>query len=517
MKALFTIVVGILISFSSLGQLKFNIKWGSLNKNKGYDNFQIFKTPKGFASLRYVDEGEFLLEEFDKHANKVGEQEIELDSEKSFRRKTTFVEAIEYNAKWYIVFTHYDKNEDLQNLYIQEFGVQGMKNRTKITSFNAETRRKQQDITFNVIDSTRIVVRAQTPPRNSKDPVDGKILLLDNNFKLLSEKGYETSFKGNYFSFYKSPQFDASGNMVLIANVKQDKEEKKKTKLELLSFDFKTGKFSALNTDIKDNGIYDMNFLYKKDSKQVVLVGLISKENSSRRANESRFSGFIHRTYDLGQGGAIIKDKISFLKQDEIAKLIGEKAASKEKEVPSIEIRNIYYYEDGSSTLLAEVHFVITSTYTGANGMTRTMTEYFYNDILSVGFKPDGSYDSFSVIKKNQNSTGNLSLFSYLSYNHKSKIVVVFNDDEDNCEAGINRQQISNPDEFNGEKNCVVVIGKFDDKGKLKASCEGKQIVEDEQIYIRTSFNYQIDENSYLLFGSTRRSKVFSFGILTIK
>lgn len=498
------------------GQEKLNLNWGSLNENKGYPNFELYKTDNGFVSLRNTGNGEFLLEEFDKKAQKVNENELELDGERSFRKRTTYIGSSKFKDKWIIVFTHYDKDNDEQNLYIQEFSKEGMKNRFKVTSFNAESFRSQHNILYEIVNEDQIVFLAHEPTRKLKAPVEGKILVIDANYKLVKSQTFNTSFNGNTFIYYKSPTFDSKGNMYCIAKVFQEKGSDKKETIEVLKVGINSGKVNKLNTEVKECGIYDLQLIINKEKNQLITFALISKESKAKRSIENNFSGFSYKIFNL-ESGDLEKETNSFLNEDEKAKIIGSSNAKKDLELSNVITRNIHFKKDGSFTLLAEIYYYISYSNTMANGQTVTTTTYYFQSIISVDFNQNGKHELFSTIPKNQKSSGNLSIFSFLSFEQNDNIYVMFNDDIDNCENGKNRNELNRIDAFTGERNCTIVLGTYDEKRRLKANCTGKQIVEDEQIFLRTDFSYKLDDGNYVVYGSTRRNKVFSFGILKIR
>lgn len=531
----FVLIAIFLLVKTAKSQEKSSIKWGGLTKNETASiDFRIFNTKNGFLCLRFVKEGEFLLEEFNKKIEKIGSKEIELDTEKSFKRKTSFLGTFEFNSKWYMFFTHYDKEIDQQILYAQEIAKEGFKNRVKIASYDAETSRKQQDITFSVVDSNTVVVLATTPFESKKEPMTGSITLLDKNLKKVKEKKFSTLLEGKVFDYYSNPEIDKKGNLYFIAYVYQDRGDDKRAKLELVKYDLESNKFLKMKLGFPNYGIYNVTSIYLPSLNKIIAVGLLSKESDSRNSTESTFSSAFYQSFDLNEGGKVEKEKVTLIPQQEMAKLIGERKARKEKEARAMSLKKLYVNENGTITLMGEIYYVTRTDRQTSSGVfsSSQMINHFFKDVLVATFDSEGSFGNVSIIPKDQATTTfagsllsgrslalrnslELSTYGYLSFYHNGKPTILFNDDIDNCPPGGRREELTDPDPFRGESKCSIVIGKFDERGKLKATCEGKQIVEDEQLFLKTNFYHKLDDDTFLLLGTSPRGKVFAFGTLT--
>lgn len=537
MRALKLALISTLMLVSTAwSQEKSSIKWGGLTKNEAASiDFKIYNTKNGFLCLRLVKDGEFLLEEFNKKIEKVSSKELELDSEKSFKKKTSFLGTFEFNSKWFMFFTHYDKEIDQQILYAQEIGKEGFKNRVKIANYDAETSRKQQSINFSVVDSNTVVVLATTPFESKKEPMTGSITLLDKNLKKIKEKKFSTLLEGKVFDYYSTPDIDKKGNLYFIAEVYQDRGEDKKMKLELVKYDFETNKFLKMKLGFSNYGIYNVVTSYIPSTNKIIAVGLLSKESDSRNSTESKFSSAFYQSFDLNNGGKVEKEKVTPIPQQEMAKLIGERKARKEKEAGSMSLRKLYINSNGTVTLMGEIYYVVRIERQTSNGLfsSSNMYNHYLKDVLVANFENDGTFGNVSIIPKYQigstmggsllsgralelSNALSLSTLGYISFYHNGQPTILFNDDVDNCPPGGKREELKDPDPFTGERKCSIVIGKFDERGKLKATCEGKQMVEDEQLFLRTNFHHKLDDDTFLLLGTSPRGKVYAFGTLTL-
>jgi hypothetical protein len=113
-----------------------------------------------------------------------------------------------------------------------------------------------------------------------------------------------------------------------------------------------------------------------------------------------------------------------------------EKAKKKKKkgktvEMPEYDLDALVLRDDGGVLLVGERNYVISHTYTDANGNMYTTYTYYSRNIIAVNFNPDGSVKWMRRIPKSQSSHSPYFL-SYVSATYDDNLYFIYNDYVDN-------------------------------------------------------------------------------------
>jgi hypothetical protein len=93
-------------------------------------------------------------------------------------------------------------------------------------------------------------------------------------------------------------------------------------------------------------------------------------------------------------------------------KLKKRQARGKELGLPKLSFRNIIVKEDGGAVMIGEYIRIYTTTYTDANGVTRSTTHYEYDDIYVVNIDSEGEIIWSERIAKTQHTTNDGGFYS---------------------------------------------------------------------------------------------------------
>jgi hypothetical protein len=187
-----------------------------------------------------------------------------------------------------------------------------------------------------------------------------------------------------------------------------------------------------------------------------------------------------------------------------------EKAKKREEKGQDVEM---YEYDldklivrsDGGAMLIGEQYFVKTVTYTqyiGGRTTTRTVTYYYYNDIITVNINPVGDIDWAIKIPKRQMSVDDGGFYSsYAMAINKDKIYFIYNDNPDNLGySGVGK--VSNA----AGRNQVVMVASVNSKGEVTRQPLGGGAPD---VIIRPKVCEQTSYSEMVLFGQRRKTQQF--------
>ena len=147
---------------------------------------------------------------------------------------------------------------------------------------------------------------------------------------------------------------------------------------------------------------------------------------------------------------------------------------------------------------------VVTSTYTDANGNTRTTTTYYYyyNDIIVMNIDASGNLVWVEKIAKKQETTNDGGFYS--SYHVslvKDKLYFIFNDNTKNLVFKPGGTLYN----FTKSKAAITVLVEMDIKGQQTR--EALFATVDVGILARPKVCSQVSDNEMVLFGQRKRTQ----------
>jgi len=124
-----------------------------------------------------------------------------------------------------------------------------------------------------------------------------------------------------------------------------------------------------------------------------------------------------------------ITSLMSKRKQEKVKK---KKKKGKSIEMPEYDLDALIIRDDGGVILIGERSYVVSHTYTDANGNMHTTYTYYAQNIIVVNFNPDGSIKWMRRVPKSQ-SSGSPYYLSYVSATYEDNIYFIYNDHIDNA------------------------------------------------------------------------------------
>jgi hypothetical protein len=94
-------------------------------------------------------------------------------------------------------------------------------------------------------------------------------------------------------------------------------------------------------------------------------------------------------------------------------------------------VRDIVNHQDGSASLIGEIHFVVVTTSTDANGVTTTRYTYHYKDVFATRISPKGEIISTVKIAKRYAGGADLGR-AVLAFDMNNNLSVIFLDNRQN-------------------------------------------------------------------------------------
>jgi hypothetical protein len=113
-------------------------------------------------------------------------------------------------------------------------------------------------------------------------------------------------------------------------------------------------------------------------------------------------------------------------------------------------MRELNVYEDGSSLLVGEQHYIIQHTTRNANGVTQTTYTYHYNDILAVKIDADGELEWMKKLGKKQTGSSGQGGMSYKYMKGNGAHYFIFLDNVKNLDLALDERPAGHSDGAGG-------------------------------------------------------------------
>ena len=141
-----------------------------------------------------------------------------------------------------------------------------------------------------------------------------------------------------------------------------------------------------------------------------------------------------------------------------------KKKKGKKVEMPEYDLDALVIRDDGGVLLVGERAYVVSHTYTDANGHSHTSYTYYTRNIIVVNFNPDGTVKWMRRVPKSQSSSSPYYL-SYVSATYQDNIYFIYNDHVDNAK----RKKESDFGHFNMRvKKANLVAYRINSEGETK-------------------------------------------------
>lgn len=255
------------------------------------------------------------------------------------------------------------------------------------------------------------------------------LLGIDGRDSVYTRSFFRNNVEGDYILRKIEP--DNNGNIyILLENDKKDDKRMPFNQEEYLiwKYDRVTNLFIQIRVDFErplfDKLMMDIDNL----NNRLVLSGLYSDEDG--KMSEGYYVG----VYDIGVDALII-DRYEPYKQEIFTKVTG-KSEDNITGFYSFRINDVVLRYDGGVNLLIESSFDNTESmeipaFSPTTGPSyRTVNVVYYNDVVVLSTKPNGSLDWYSVVKKKQVSEDDEGFFSsYCLLTAHNNLKLIYNEE----------------------------------------------------------------------------------------
>ena len=234
---------------------------------------------------------------------------------------------------------------------------------------------------------------------------------------------------------------DSDGNAFVLSLVYNDEPVKKDKKLtyfiELLKIKPNSPAITTMPVVLQGKFVNKL-WLYETSKNKMVCAGYYNNEKDSDGANgimlfnvssDNKISGMINHEIPV----------------EVLNQFVNERAQNKNKkkdkddkaEFEDLVLRSLLVQADGSILLTGEQYYSITTTYYSQSG-SRTITTYFYNDILACKINADGSLAWMRKLPKRQKGNAGRGGMSFKYMSGEKEHYFLFLDNEKNMKLSLN-------------------------------------------------------------------------------
>ncbi len=250
-----------------------------------------------------------------------------------------------------------------------------------------------------------------------------------------------------YYEKYKQFLLSNDGDLFFILQKENKKLQKEKHHYEIHQVTA-NNQYRFFSIPMQNHLTYDIIFSYDNKNKRLTAAGLYSKKNRGR-ANGYFFMNIPpanpeNHTLVFEEFDAIVVDN-----------LLGKKA-DVEKGIADIDVQEIVHRFDGGILMILERNRIMERGGLGGAGdfNNRTITDYYFDDMIVFSIHPDGKTHWKNVLHKKQYSQSDIAVFSsYFLLKTPSSLRFIFND-EIKPENTVSEYVVKGSGEF--ERNSIL-------------------------------------------------------------
>lgn len=467
------------LQFSILYAQKITINWSEESKKefsfgsfvKGNDNDMIKLVfdveTSGF--FRKNVKMTPILTRYDGKLNEQTERLIEVDED-----DVKFDKLLNVKGKLFL-FTHkYDKETKSTSFYTSAINIKTLNSEgtpVKLGTFDAQSRSSQSTAEYELSKDSSKVLMFGLAPYSKKENEKYYIGVYDNNMKKLWDKTVELPYRDKYIYILDNVVTNEGKVGVLLKHydqevtresVTKDGEKVPSYKTKFLFYDKDNATPKEYILEVNNNYIHTLQ-VTEDNQTSLTLFGLYKQKQSGY------ITGYFTATIDknttdfkTGQLTSFPDDLVTQIKID-------KQGSDKEKDPGfsnSFKLATIVTRDDNSKDYIVEYSSARLVTVTTSNSTggfyTYTYWEYNYGDIIDINIKADGK-TTYARVPKMQVSRDIRMYSNGLYIPYKDKLLVFYNDDDDNIDRDINKK----PDPLYKFNKSVFVMAEIDNKGNV--------------------------------------------------
>lgn len=407
-----------------------------------------------------------------------------------------------FKNKTVMLFESVEKKKDIQTIWAQSIGSDGMFSGKMVKLDEIETEKNYTSGSFTIKlnnDSTQFLV-ISNPTRKKYEGEKLNFQIFGSDLKLLHSAKLALPVRGSRFSLIDY-QFDNNGKVYILAQIIHEKKDRAKGKATeyytIFVFDLDGDKVTEFDLSLDKKEVQDASIRVDDDHNQIICAGFYSDLKASKTSGND-IDGFFYMTVDIAT------EQIKTIGTKKIEKKIIQELMSRKKIKEGkglskdFDIIRITAKPDGSSMIIAEHSFVMeVTTTTTSNGMTTTRTTYHYynNSIFIISIDAEGQVSNLITIPKKQHSVNDNGYFNSVMICEKDdRLIFIYNDHPENLNSSVNTVKETTPLN-NFRKAVLVAVEVFPDgrftKQKLQDNAKTKTI-------IAPRFGYEISDGTYI-------------------
>lgn len=433
------------------------------------------------------------------------------DFDLKYQKRDRYAEGVvSIGEKIYIFTTLYNKETKNRDMFVQEVGgsrISSLESMQKVAEMPGDhtTVRGRYDLKISE-DGSHLLIFSRLP-RHMKASDSYAFRVFDKNMSLVWEYDADLPFDADRFSIV-SHQVDNDGNVYLLGKYVDERAT------GLIKF---ATSYQYVVLAYGANSKTPQTYTLKDDDKHITTLGFSLTDDGNLTC-----SGFYSDASTVGGIKGVFFARIdpyekrvydrSFQPFDfdfitegysnwqlRQAEKVERDPKRKGAELTHYVFRELIPHDDGSVTLVAEQHYVVSSS--SLDNRTRS-TSYHYNDIIAIRIDADGNVKWTSRIPKLQQTQNDNGRYSSFAMGVRDDyLYFAYNDHHVNHQAG------SKPDKrrsFKG-RNSVMVVTEVRPDGSTREYSVGDVAKGKGKYRIEPSISLQTSDNTVAVYTSRKR------------
>ena len=353
---------------------------------------------------------EFEIKAFDKNLKTAWEKEIELE-----KRRSTILGIVPSKDDFSVIYTCRKKRK--LNLLLSRFSPAANLLDTATIKIYTNTVLTPSFRVIRSEDKSKVLIYYV------KEQKKMEAMVYDlETMKVLWERKLQPKGMA-YYEKYKQFLVSNSGDMFVILQKDNKKLKKDKHHYEIHHVT-SDNEYSFFSIPMRSHLTYDVLFSFDNKNNRLTSGGLYSEKNRGRANGYFFMSIPPNDTKNHSLTFAAFDAEV-------VDNLIGKKA-DVEKGIADIDIQEIVHRYDGGALMIFERNRILErgGGLGGSDFNNRTITDYYFDDVLVLSIHPDGKSHWKNVLHKKQYSQGDDAIFSsYFLLKTPSNLRFIFNDE----------------------------------------------------------------------------------------
>lgn len=371
----------------------------------------------------------------------VAMQEVKRDKIIKLERGQYVSEVVQIQDKIYLFYTTWNKKQKIKRLFAHEVDV----NNCQFKGAAKQLIELNEAAYFSYLyahNKDKILIKCRKKPEKKRDAINHEkvgLYVFDKDLTLLNHDDVKMPYTEKQMDNIDY-HVNKDGNPYILAKVRLDdsnkdfigkgKNKKINYRLEVIRIDIKNKNLKITPIKLDKYNIEEI-YLYEGIDNTILCSGFYNKKENKTGNADGIF------LFKMEQDGGLSDKKfyeipLEILNQYErlaTQKKNNKKEQKDKAEFFSLVLRKLIVQEDNSIILVGEQYFVITSTYTDANGSTQTRYSYHYYDVLMTKIDAKGDLVWMRKLPKRQRgsrSPGGMG-FKYMAIDGKHYVVYLDN------------------------------------------------------------------------------------------